>query len=226
MKDIKKVIKRIIIIIICIPVAVLLVLFMINLFVVISTAGNIETVEQAASEYDHDCAIVLGCSVRPDKTPSDMLKARLDAAVSLYEKTGCKIVVSGDHEDQYYNEVKIMKEYLVGKGIPSEKIYMDHSGFSTYDSMYRLKYIFGVEKAVIITQRFHLYRALFIAEMLGMEATGVEADDVTPGNSYQNYMREIMARPKALYDSIRKVRPKVLGEKVDMSLSGDLTDEL
>ncbi len=227
MKDKKKKnIKRILTVVICILLAPFVILLLINAAVILSTAGSIKSPDSVAEDYDYECTMVLGCSVRPDKTPSDMLRARLDAAYELYEKTGCRIVVSGDHEDQYYNEVKIMKEYLVQKGALSEDIYMDHAGYSTYDSIYRLKEIFGVKKVVIVTQRYHLYRALFIAKMLGIKAVGVEADDVTSGNGYQNHIREFAARPKALYDALRKVQPKELGEKVDLDKSGDLTDEI
>ena len=226
MKKFLKVVKNIICFVLILVAVFLLSIVLINVGMVVSTAGNIKDLDTIASENDYDCAIVLGCSVRPDKTPSDMLRARLDAAFELYEKTGCRIIVSGDHEDQYYNEVKIMKEYLVDKGIPSEKIYMDHAGYSTYDSMYRLKNIFGVNKAVVITQRYHLYRALSIAKILGIEVAGLEAEDVTSGSGTENYLREIAARPKALFDSVRRAAPRELGEKIDLNQSGDLTDEV
>jgi len=103
---------------------------------------------------------------------------------------------------------------------------MDHAGYSTYDSMYRLKNIFGVSKAVVITQRYHLYRALSIAKILGIEVAGLEAEDVTSGSGTENYLREIVARPKALFDSVRRAAPRELGEKIDLNQSGDLTDEV
>lgn len=112
--------------------------------------------EDATALSDVDCIIILGASVKNGDTPSPMLRDRLDEGIALY-KAGCapKILMSGDHGSEYYNEVSVMKNYAIKQGVPSEDIFLDHAGFSTYESMYRARAIFGAEKVVIVTQKYH-----------------------------------------------------------------------
>ena len=194
----------------------------VNLYIVFGTKSKMKEADDI-NKFDYDAILVLGCSVKSDG-PSNLLRDRLDSAYEVYEKTGLKIIVSGDHEDAYYNEVKVMKEYLVGKGVPSEDIYMDHSGFSTYDSMYRAKSTFGIRSVVVITQQYHLYRSVYTARSMGMNAVGVPAIKVDRTGQRMRDLREILSRDKAYVDCIRKEKPKVTGDKVDMEKSGDLTD--
>ncbi len=148
----------------------------INLVIVNSVSDKIISVEEAA-ELDADCIIVLGAGVRPDGTPTWMLEDRILVGQELYEKGAAKkILVSGDHGRVDYDEVNTMKGYCIEKGIPSEDVFMDHAGFETYDTMYRAKEVFGAKKVVIVTQKYHLYRSLYIAKKLGLEAYGVSAD--------------------------------------------------
>lgn len=152
--------------------------FGINLFVKQSTKKQILTGEKASHLENVDCILILGAGVWKDK-PSPMLKDRLEKGIELY-KAGVapKIIMSGDHGKESYDEVNLMKEYAIEKGVPSEDIFMDHAGFSTYDSIYRARDIFKVKKMIIVTQKFHLYRALYLSNKLGIEAYGVMAEPI------------------------------------------------
>ena len=124
-------------------------------------------------EEDMDCILVLGCQVKEGGEPSHMLRDRLQRGVEVYDfGASDKLLMSGDHGRTDYNEVKTMKQYAVDEGVNSENVFMDHAGFSTYESIYRAKEVFGVKKMIIVTQKYHLYRALYIAEQLGIEAYG------------------------------------------------------
>ncbi len=174
-----------------------------------------------------DCIIILGCGVRPDGNPSDMLRDRLEVGISLYKNGAApKILMSGDHGEIYYDEVNTMKDYAIEQGVPSEDIFMDHAGFSTYESIYRAKEIFSLQNITVVTQKYHLYRALFIAENFGMKAEGVSADL----RSYQKQeirdLREILARNKDFFTSIFKPEPSVLGEAIPViNGDGDVTND-
>ena len=159
--------------------------------------GKIKTPEELAGEQ-HDCIIVLGAAVFPDGTPTTILKDRIQVAADLY-KAGVapKIIMSGDNQSdrETYNEVFNMKRYAVEElGVPSEDVFCDHAGLNTYDSMYRAYHVFGAQRIVVVTQTYHLYRALFDAASFHMEAVGVPADLRT--YLYQTYYdaREVLAR--------------------------------
>ena len=150
--------------------------------------------EDATALSDVDCIIILGASVKNGDTPSPMLRDRLDEGIALY-KAGCapKILMSGDHGSEYYNEVSVMKNYAIKQGVPSEDIFLDHAGFSTYESMYRARAIFGAEKVVIVTQKYHLTRAVYNAKNLGMDAYGVAAAPINYGGQTIRNIREYLA---------------------------------
>lgn len=172
-----------------------------------------------------DAIIVPGALVFNDGRVSEMLADRLDEAVKLYRKgLSDRILVSGDHGTVEYDEVNSMRKYLLDKGIPAEAIFMDHAGFDTYDSMYRARDIFLVKKAVVVTQHFHLVRALFISRHLGVETWGVESDKYEyPGMAYYKF-REYGARLKAYLQAvIFKPLPKFLGEVIPVSGDGRAT---
>ena len=140
------------------------------------TAPWILTEEQAKS-VQTDCILVLGAGVRDNGSPSHMLEDRLKKAIELYRaEISPKLLMSGDHGRVGYNEVGVMKRYAVREGVPESNVFMDHAGFSTYESLRRAKEVFGVQKVLIVTQGYHLYRALYIARQLGLEAYGVGAD--------------------------------------------------
>ncbi len=118
-----------------------------------------------AKDINADCIIVLGAGVKPSGKPSWMLEDRIIVGEQLYNVNAApKLLMSGDHGRENYDEVNTMKNYAINDGIPSEDIFMDHAGFETYDSMYRAKKIFGAKKVVIVSQKYHLYRSLYIAK--------------------------------------------------------------
>ena len=184
------------------------------------------TPEQAATLEDVDCILVLGCYVWEDGTPSPMLQDRLAQGVALY-KAGAsqKLLMSGDHGQQTYDEVHTMKQYALDNGVASEDVFMDHAGFSTYESAYRAKEVFGAERILIVTQRYHLYRAVYDARHLGLDAYGVAAADVNYGGQAMRDLREELARFKDMGYCIIKPKPAYLGETIPISGSGELTHD-
>ena len=155
-----------------------------------------------------------------------MLEDRLLEGIKLYQNNvSDKIIMSGDHGRKAYDEVNIMKKFAIEKGIPSEDIFMDHAGFSTYESIYRAKEILQAKKIVIVTQKYHLYRALYIANKLGLEAYGVGADPRQYTGATNREIREILARDKDFIKCIFKPKPKYLGDIIPVSGNGDVTND-
>lgn len=202
------------------------VVFGINGWVVHSGGKYILTPEAAASLSDVDCILVLGCGVWDDGTPSHMLEDRLKRGVALYkEGVSLKLLMSGDHGRTEYDEVNTMKNFAIEAGVPSEDIFMDHAGFSTYESMYRAKDIFCAEKIIIVSQEYHLYRAIYTARALGMEAYGVAADYRTYSGQLYRDIREILARDKDFFVSIFRPDYPYGGETIPVSGNGNLTND-
>ena len=199
--------------------------FGINGYVVLSTKKQILSADNAAKLQDIDCIVVLGCGVRPDGTPSAMLEDRLKQAIALYYAGAApKLLMSGDHGQADYDEVNVMKQYALNAGIPSEDIFLDHAGFSTYESIYRTRDIFQAKKMIVVTQKYHLHRALHIAEALGLEAWGVSADLRSYGGQTFRDIREILARNKDFLTGIFKPKPTYLGEPIPVYGDGNLTN--
>ena len=197
----------------------ILVLFVlsVNIFIWHSTNDNILNPENIVSE-DYDCILVLGCGLRSDGSPSSMLEDRLKRAVELY-KAGVapKILMTGDHGTIEYDEVNTMKDYAVRHGIPEEVIFTDHAGFSTYESIYRADFIFKVKKAIIVTQEYHLPRALYISKKFGLDCVGVSSDyRKYYGQNYRE-LREVAARTKDFIICIFKPEPTFLGDIIPVS---------
>ena len=215
--------KRGILALFCLGITGTAVVFGLSIYIKKETAEKIITAEEAT---DADCILVLGCGVREDGSPSLMLRDRLEKGIELYEAgTAPKLLMSGDHGRKDYDEVNLMKRYAMEKGVPSEDIFMDHAGFSTYDSMYRARDIFCAEKVIIVSQEYHLYRALYLAEKLGLEAYGVPAQDVNyRGQAYREF-REMLARAKDFCTAVIRPQPKFLGEEIPISGNGDLTND-
>ncbi|MDR0886047.1 MAG: YdcF family protein [Clostridiales Family XIII bacterium] len=191
----------------------------INLYVCIYSSQYILTQEEAAKLEDVDCITVLGASVTNGK-PSPVLAGRIDTADDLFDKGVSNLfLLSGDNGSNYYNEVGAMKQYLLdesGGSVTSDNIYLDYAGFSTYDSMYRLQAIFGAKKTVVVTQKYHLYRSIFIARKLGIEAYGVPAK----GGNYlgpRDEIRETLARIKCIGTVYGKAEPRFLGDKIELT---------
>ena len=198
----------------------------INLWVTGSVKDQILTEQQAADLENIDCIIVLGCQVHSDGTPSHMLEDRLKRGVALYQAEAApKLLMSGDHGREGYDEVDAMKHYAVDAGIDSADVFMDHAGFSTYETVYRAKAVFQAKKVIIVTQQYHLYRALYIAEALGLEAYGVSADYRQYSGQLARDVREVLARVKDFGMAIFQPEPTYLGEAIPISGSGELTHD-
>ncbi len=226
MKIKKKTLCTVIAIILCLCIIGISTPVVINAVVTVSTADQIITAEEAAKLQDVDCILVLGCYVHKDGNPSDMLHDRLRRGVELYELgAALKLLMSGDHGRTDYDEVAAMKQFAVDAGIPSEHIFMDHAGFSTYESLYRAKEIFQVKKILIVTQEYHLYRAIYIANQLGLEAYGVSADYRSYTGQTGRDIREFLARVKDFATGIFKPEPTYLGETIPISGNGNLTND-
>lgn len=196
-----------------------------NLRVVSVGKSKTLSAEEAEKLEGVDCIIVLGCQVKADGSLSDMLHDRLERAVELYRGGAApKLLMSGDHGTKDYDEVGAMKRFAVGEGVPSGDVFMDHAGFSTYETVYRAKEVFKAEKVIIVTQSYHLYRALYIAERLGLEAYGVASDLHDYGGQRMRDVREVLARTKDFGMCIVKPLPTYLGEAIPISGSGDLTE--
>ena len=200
---------------------------LINAYIYEFSSKYFLTVEEA-SEESFDCVLVLGAGVWGD-SPSHMLEERLNKGIEVYN-SNCtnRLLMSGDHGQKEYDEVNVMKAFAINKGALSEEVFMDHAGFSTYESMYRSRDVFEVESVVIVTQKFHLYRAIYDARKLGLNAYGVEADGQynyhISVRAYNNF-RESLARCKDFIWCIIKPEPTFLGEVIPISASGDLTDD-
>ena len=200
--------------------------FAANAYVKNTAEDRIITAEQAANLTDMDCILVLGCKVKDDGNPSHMLEDRLRRGVELYKAgTAPKLLMSGDHGQDEYNEVGTMKKYAVDAGIPSSDVFMDHAGFSTYESLYRAKEVFGVKKVIIVSQEYHLYRALYIAEQMGIEAYGVAADYRTYSGQTSRDIREILARCKDMATTAFDVPPTYGGTPIPIDGDGNITND-
>ena len=178
-------------------------------------------------EKDHNHRNLAGAKVKANGEMSPMLKERVDAGIEIYQKgLAKKIIMSGDHGREDYDEVNTMKSYAVERGVPSEDIFMDHAGFSTYESMYRAKEIFQTESVIVVTQKYHLYRAVYDAQAFSMKAAGVACDQaVYRGDRYRK-LREMLARVKDFGYTILKPEPTFLGDVIPVSGNGNLTNDI
>lgn len=200
--------------------------FLISGYVKLSVKSRILSPEEAAGS-GYDCILVLGAGVwgeGENARPSHMLEDRLLTAIPLYESgAGKKLLMSGDHGTTDYDEVNVMRSFALEKGVPSEDIFMDHAGFSTYESLYRARDVFRAEKVLIVTQGYHLYRALYVAKALGLDAAGVAAD-LRPYRGQRYYdLREVLARCKDAAICTVKPLPTYLGDPIPISGSGEAT---
>ena len=190
----------------------------VNIYIKHSQKDAILSAEKVAKQYD--AIIILGCGVKPDGSPTDMLLDRLITGVKLYHQGVAPVIImSGDHGRKNYDEVNAMKDYAVKEGVPAEKVFLDHAGFNTYESMYRAEAIFGVRSAVVVTQKYHLYRALYNAENFNIDAVGVSATLHRYHGQSSRDIREIIARNKDFIWCIFEPKPTYLGDPID--LNGD-----
>ena len=218
-----KILKKIIIAVICIGVICSAAVLGINFYVVKSSEKYILDMDNAGEGYD--CVLVLGCGVWGDR-PSHMLEDRLLVGIELCKNGASeKLLMSGDHGREEYDEVNVMKKFATDRGLASEDVFMDHAGFSTYESMYRARDIFKAKKVLIVTQEYHLYRAIFVARRLGLEAYGVTSDLRDYGGQIFRDIREILARNKDLAYTIIQPEPTYLGEAIPVQGNGNATND-
>ncbi len=181
---------------------------------------ELQDIDQIGREEAYDCVLVLGCRVYDDGRLSPMLEDRMKVAVELMgQGISDRLLVSGDHATDAYDEVGAMKDYAVERGVDSSAVFQDHDGYSTYDSIARLNSVYGARRVVIVTQKYHLHRALHLAEAMGIEAVGVSADLQSYSKQASYDFREIFARCKDVYLGLRNPAPS--GDLTSVSLDGD-----
>ncbi|MDD3504794.1 MAG: ElyC/SanA/YdcF family protein [Eubacteriales bacterium] len=225
LQNIMKLAKALLLIFAVLVVLAVIVVAIINLHVKAKTSDRVYVVSTVPRD-NYDAALVLGCGVYNNEYPSPLLRERLDAAVELFhEGVVNKLIMSGDHGQDNYNEVAVMKQYAIDEGVPSEAIFMDHAGFSTYESVFRARDIFMADSVLIVSQEYHVYRALYVAEALGLEAYAVSADKTRLSGQTARDLREILARNKDFIFSIIKPEPTYLGEPISLDQSGDITND-
>ena len=167
-----------------------------NLYILEITKNQILSENQAKDLNDIDYILVLGAGIKAKK-PSPMLEDRLKKSINLYQSSvSSKILVSGDHINDNYDEVIVMKNYLLENNISNKDIVSDDLGISTYESIYRAKYIYHAKNIIIVTQKYHLPRALYIAKALNINAYGIPSNQRKYTNQEKREIREILARTK------------------------------
>lgn len=218
--------KRIIFLIIGILVLIAIVSLSLNYYVIYKYDNDIISEEEASKLEDIDCILVLGAGIK-NGGPSPMLRDRLIVSSNLYNNgVSKKLIVSGDHSRDNYDEVVVMKNYLIDKlGIPSEDVYKDHFGIATYDSIYRAKEVYACKKIIIVTQEYHLYRSLYLADKIGLEAYGVSASLEKYSGQFMRDVRELLARNKDFVKGIILPKPSFEVEVLPASSNGDDTND-
>ena len=177
------------------------------LWIRVATAGKIHTVADAPAT---PVAIVLGAGLKTDGSPKLYLRIRLEDTLRLYQDGKIRaILVSGDHGRVDYDEVAAMTAWLVDRGVPADKVVADHAGFDTYDSCVRAREIFGVRAALVVTQEFHVRRAVFLCREAGIDAAGIGSS--APGDDTRYQVREVPAAIKATFDVVVGADPRYLG---------------
>ena len=220
----RKAVGGVLALVLAVVVVAMLVFVGTNAAAVLTTRDDIVD-QQTAAAFDADAIVVLGASVRPDGTPSGILQDRLDDGIALYFAGAApKIIMSGDNGTESYNECWAMKRYAVSQGVPSEDVFCDHAGFSTYETMYRARHVFGAERIVVATQTYHLYRALYDAQGVGMDAIGVPSDYGEYANQSWYDIREVFARTKDFFQVLFSVPSTFVGDPISLDQSGDVTD--
>ena len=203
---------------------IVLIITLINVYMIVVTKKLILNKDKISKD-NIECIVVLGAGIR-NGGPSPMLEDRLLTAIELYNSgVTNKILVTGDHEYADHDEVNVMKNYLKEHGIPSENIFMDHAGLSTYDSIYRASKVFKTNRFIIVTQKYHLYRALYISKALNINAYGVSATKREYVNQRKRDIREVAARVKDFFKCIARPSPTYLGEVTSIKGNGDITND-
>ena len=216
--------KRALLVVAALLLAVVLLPFALSAVVCASVKDRIITPDEAAA-LDTDAILVLGARVWDNGNPSGILEDRLITGIDAYESGASdRLLMSGDHGREDYDEVNAMKDYAVEAGVPADAVFMDHAGFSTYESLYRARDIFQVQTVLIVTQEYHLYRALYVARALGLDAYGVASNLRTYPGMPRFEAREILARCKDFVYTLIKPLPTYLGETIPISGDASLTN--
>lgn len=198
MRFLKEIIKKVIKPLAVVCTIILAISIVANAIVILSTNDSVKYYDEFDGQYDY--IIVLGCGVIDNQYPSDRLADRLDTAIRLYEDGAApKILLSGDHREDDYNELAVMRNYMLEYGIPDDVILCDDLGLSTNETMERAVRLYGVRSAVIVTQKYHLYRSIYLARDYGIECEGVCATGRTFTYHVYHYTREFMARVKDFF---------------------------
>ena len=203
------------------------VIAILNAVVVGAAAPYISSIDDTAQMTSADCVLVPGALVYGNDQLSPVLQDRVDYAIRLYEDGKAnRLLFSGDHGQTDYDEVNAMKDYAVAQGVPEDVIFLDHAGFSTYESLYRARDVFEVKSVIIVTQQFHLSRAIYIAQQLGLDASGVNSNPRLYGNETKDALRESLARVKDFfYVNLIYPLPTYLGEVIPISGSAAATHD-
>lgn len=221
MKKLKRLFKLVIIVAI-VGIAIILIT---NFIMINEVKENIISEEKASTLTNVDSVLVLGCGVDENGNPSKMLADRVAVGIRVYKSNSTnRILMSGDHGRKDYDEVNTMKSIALKNGIDEDSVFCDHAGFSTYETMYRATDIFGIDKVIIVTQKYHLYRALYDAKKMGIEAYGVASDEREYGGQLYRDVRELLARTKDFVWCIIKPEPTYRGEKIPIETSGTRTN--
>lgn len=190
---------------------------------------------ERARDFRAEAIIVPGAAILSDKTPSPILKARLDVAADLYDNNVARKILltgDGDNSQEYYDEISAMLAYIKEKGIPDEDIFCDHKGYSTIESMVRAKQVFGIDRAIVVSQTFHLPRAIYIGQKTDMKTRGIASDQVGPSTlssgkfedeKVKMWMRETMARNKDFFLLKFNKGPYFESENIDINGNGTTT---
>lgn len=170
-------------------------------------------------------AIIFGAGINRDK-PSRYLKDRLDAGIALYKNNKVdKILLSGDNGRDEHDELTVMKLYCYKNGVDTNKIYVDYAGFDSYSTMYRAKHIFKVDTAILVSQKYHLNRCVYLGNQLGVKSYGYSANrGVYQGYRYYSF-REKLSITKSVFDIMRNRKPKYLGKTVDVNGASNYTKD-
>ena len=202
-------------------------ILVINAAVINAAAPYVLGIENIGSADEADCILVPGAMVYSDEKLSSVLKDRVDYAIELYEAgKASRLLFSGDHGQTDYDEVNAMMDYAVAQGVPKEDIFLDHAGFSTYESVYRARDVFRVSRVIIVTQEFHISRAVYVARQLGLEARGVNSNPRRYGNETKDALRECLARVKDfIYVNVLLPQPKYLGDAIPITGSSMATHD-
>lgn len=198
--------------------AVVVIVAVANAVVLIGGSGSSHVADAPHAQV----ALVLGAQVNPDGSLSTMLADRVAVGARLYRDGKVdKVLASGDHGQHEYDEVDAMKRALIAAGVPERDVFTDHAGFDTWDSVVRARKVFEVESALVVTQGFHLPRAVWLARRAGLDAHGVSADLHDYGRALRfSQVRETLARVKAVGEVVTGSDPRFLGPQIPITGDG------